>query len=107
MVPFVAAACEIRGFGLESPLNREKYWDLRLVSEPNQYPPSPFSLTRRVSAGRLHKPFSGRAVFLSKNQSCICLESLSEEFKKDITDESSDHGNSKISGGKNISDGPS
>jgi hypothetical protein len=40
-------------------------------------------------------------------QSRICLEFLPKKFKKAITDERGDHGNSKIGSGKNISDCPS
>jgi hypothetical protein len=43
----------------------------------------------------------------AKNQSRICLEFLSKKFKKAITDERGDHGNSKIGSGKNICDCPS
>jgi aromatic ring-opening dioxygenase catalytic subunit (LigB family) len=45
--------------------------------------------------------------FTVKNQSHVCLESLSKKFKKDITDERGYHGNFKIGSGKNISDCPS
>ena len=45
--------------------------------------------------------------FTVKNQSHVCLESLSQKFKKDITDERGYHGNFKIGSGKNISDCPS
>jgi hypothetical protein len=43
----------------------------------------------------------------AQNQRLVCLESLSKKFKKDVTDQSGRHGNSKIGSGKNISDGPS
>jgi len=41
-----------------------------------------------------------------KSQSYVYLESLSEKFKKDITDERGYRGNFKIGSGKNISDCP-
>jgi hypothetical protein len=42
-----------------------------------------------------------------KSQSHVCLESLSEKLKKDITNERGYRGNFKIGGSKHISDGPS
>src|SRR6202011_4208615 len=41
-----------------------------------------------------------------KSQSYVYLESLSEKFKKDITDERGYRGNFKIGSGKNITDSP-
>jgi hypothetical protein len=45
--------------------------------------------------------------FAAKDQSQVCLESLSKKFKKALTDERGYGGNGKIGSGKNISDCPS
>jgi hypothetical protein len=49
----------------------------------------------------------GYRFFLARNQCHLCLEFLSKEFKKDITDERGYCGDCKICSGKNISDCPS
>ena len=45
-------------------------------------------------------------VLAAKDQSHVCLESLSKKFEKDITDERGYRGNFKIGSSKNIFDCP-
>ena len=65
-------------------------------------------ISQAARGNRRHRRRCTIAVsFAAKNQSHVCLESLSKKFKNDIADERGHRGNFKIRGSKNISDCPS
>jgi hypothetical protein len=49
----------------------------------------------------------GQRRIAAERDAVFCLESLTKKFEEDVTNESRDHGDLKIGGGKNVSECPS